>query len=477
MGLENKVKSALKWSVAGKLVTQVINWVITIFVMGLLTPDDYGLMASAMFLIGMLLLFHSFGLDTVLIQKKELTDELLSSAFGAILLFCGFLSLCVVLTAPLVADYFGDDRIILILRVLSVQLVITAFATVPRVLVVRKLDAKKRELIFFLRNVSIGACSIMMALNGYGVWSLVFANTLGLVVMAFLFQIWSPRKIWPSFNLKPLKDIYSFGIYVIFQEILIYIYQTVDVLILGRFVSMNVLGAFTAASQLASLPEQKFAMIVKEIVLSGFSKIKDQTELVRQSISKAIRILSISIFPVYFGISSVAPEIVTTLWQDKWAIMILPLQLLTLVFPLRILHSPINELLNALALPKIYLESLAILCVLLIISILIGANWGMIGVCYAWLIGYPIAFFITLSRSGKYTGITPLVFIKSIYRSLFVSILMYGSVYLARLEIGEYGFESYQSLAILVMVGIISYTIFSILFNRPAIREVLSFVR
>lgn len=477
MGLENKVKSALKWSVAGKLVTQVINWVITIFVMGLLTPDDYGLMASAMFLIGMLLLFHSFGLDTVLIQKKELTDELLSSAFGAILLFCGFLSLCVVLTAPLVADYFGDDRIILILRVLSVQLVITAFATVPRVLVVRKLDAKKRELIFFLRNVSIGACSIMMALYGYGVWSLVFANTLGLVVMAFLFQIWSPRKIWPSFNLKPLKDIYSFGIYVIFQEILIYIYQTVDVLILGRFVSMNVLGAFTAASQLASLPEQKFAMIVKEIVLSGFSKIKDQTELVRQSISKAIRILSISIFPVYFGISSVAPEIVTTLWQDKWAIMILPLQLLTLVFPLRILHSPINELLNALALPKIYLESLAILCVLLIISILIGANWGMIGVCYAWLIGYPIAFFITLSRSGKYTGITPLVFIKSIYRSLFVSILMYGSVYLARLEIGEYGFESYQSLAILVMVGIISYTIFSILFNRPAIREVLSFVR
>ncbi len=147
--------------------------------MGLLTPDDYGLMASAMFLIGMLLLFHSFGLDTVLIQKKELADELLSSAFGAILLFCSFLSLCVVLTPPLVADYFGDDRIILILRVLSVQLVITAFATVPRVLLVRQLDAKKRELIFFLRNVSIGACSIMMALNGYGVWALVFANTLG----------------------------------------------------------------------------------------------------------------------------------------------------------------------------------------------------------------------------------------------------------------------------------------------------------
>lgn len=111
MGLENQVKTALKWSVAGKFVTQIINWVITIFVMGLLTPDDYGLMASAMFLIGMLLLFHSFGLDTVLIQKKELSDELLGSAFGAILLFCGFLSFCVVITAPLVADYFGDDRI------------------------------------------------------------------------------------------------------------------------------------------------------------------------------------------------------------------------------------------------------------------------------------------------------------------------------------------------------------------------------
>ena len=108
--------------------------------MGLLTPDDYGLLASAMFLIGMLLLFHSFGLDTVLIQKKELSDKLLSSAFGAILLFCGFLSICVVLTAPLVALYFGDERIILILRVLSLQLVITAIATIPRVLIVRQMN-------------------------------------------------------------------------------------------------------------------------------------------------------------------------------------------------------------------------------------------------------------------------------------------------------------------------------------------------
>ena len=477
MGLENQVKTALKWSVAGKFVTQIINWVITIFVMGLLTPDDYGLMASAMFLIGMLLLFHSFGLDTVLIQKKELSDELLGSAFGAILLFCGFLSFCVVITAPLVADYFGDDRIVLILRVLSLQLVITAFATIPRVLVVRKLDAKKRELIYFLRNVSIGICSVLMALNGFGVWSLVYANTLGLIVMAFLFQLWSPRRVWPSFNLKPLKDIYSFGIFVIFQEILIYCYQTIDVLILGRFVPMNILGAYTAASQLASLPEQKFAMIVKEIVLSGFSKIKDQTELVRQSISKAIRILSISIFPVYFGISAVAPEIVTTLWEDKWLTMILPLQLLTLVFPLRILHSPINELLNALELPKIYLESLVILCILLTISILIGANWGMIGACYAWLIGYPIAFFITLSRSGKYTGITPVVFIQSTYKSFFVSLLMYASVYLVRLEITQYGWEPYQNLFILIFVGMISYVAFSGLFNRTTMKEILSFVR
>lgn len=477
MGLENKVKSALKWSVAGKLVTQVINWVITIFVMGLLTPDDYGLMASATFLIGMLMLFHSFGLDTVLIQKKELSDELLSSAFGAILLFCGFLSLCVILTAPWVASYFNDDRIILILRVLSLQLIIIGFATIPRVLVVRQLDAKKRELIFFLRNVSVGVCTITMALYGYGVWSLVYANTFGFTLMAFLFQLWSPIKVWPSFNFKPLKDIYSFGIYVIFQEILIYCYKTVDVLILGRFVSMSLLGAFTAASQLASLPEQKFSMIVKEIVLSGFSKIREQTELVRESISKAIRIISVSVFPIYFGISAVAPEIVITLWADKWVSMILPLQLLTLVFPLRILHSPINELLNALAMPKVYLESLMILCVLLTISILIGVNWGMTGVCYAWLIGYPIAFFITLTRSGKYTGITPIVFIKSIYRSFLASLLMYGSVYLARLEISELEFDSYQNLFILVFVGMISYVAFSLLINRPAMKEVLSFVR
>jgi hypothetical protein len=100
--------------------------------------------------------------------------------------------------------------------------------------------------------------------------------------------------------------------------------------------------------------------------------------------------------------------------------MILPLQLLTLVFPLRNFHSPINELLNALALPKIYLVSLVI---------------------------------------------------------LFVSLLIYGSVNLARLEIADLEFSSAQNLFILIFVGIVSYLVFSILFNRPTMKEVLSFVR
>ncbi|MDA9180346.1 polysaccharide biosynthesis C-terminal domain-containing protein [Emcibacteraceae bacterium] len=101
----------------------------------------------------------------------------------------------------------------------------------------------------------------------------------------------------------------------------------------------------------------------------------------------------------------------------------------------------------------------------------------MIGACYAWLIGYPIAFFITLSRSGKYTGITPLVFIQSTYKSFFVSLLMYASVYLVRLEITQYGWEPYQNLFILIFVGMISYVAFSGLFNRTTMKEILSFVR
>ena len=62
---------------------QIMNWVATIFVIRLLTPADYGLMAQAVIIIGLCSLVNEMGLGSALIQRKSVDANILRQVFGA----------------------------------------------------------------------------------------------------------------------------------------------------------------------------------------------------------------------------------------------------------------------------------------------------------------------------------------------------------------------------------------------------------
>jgi O-antigen/teichoic acid export membrane protein len=72
MEIRSKVMSALRWSAAARFLGQAVSWGITIMVIRLLSPADYGLMAMAMVLVSFLVLLNTLGLDAVLVQDKDI---------------------------------------------------------------------------------------------------------------------------------------------------------------------------------------------------------------------------------------------------------------------------------------------------------------------------------------------------------------------------------------------------------------------
>ena len=109
MNLKQKVMSGLRWTAGGKFLGQLITWGITIVIIRLLSPSDYGLMSLTSVFVGFLAMLSELGMGAAVVQQKILTRDTLKSLFGLLLLVSVIVYLSLIFAAPLIADFYEEE--------------------------------------------------------------------------------------------------------------------------------------------------------------------------------------------------------------------------------------------------------------------------------------------------------------------------------------------------------------------------------
>lgn len=176
----------------GRLAAQAITWGITLIVMRLLHPEDYGLLAMATVFLAFMLMLSEAGLAPALVQKQELSDTALQQIFAIIIIIN--LALCAILNllAPLIAEFFDDERLISIIRVLSLQFFTVIAITIPQALLYRELKFKQLSLIDFIAAIIGSLVTLILAYLNYGVWALIYGSLLVNVYKMIVFNVLTP---------------------------------------------------------------------------------------------------------------------------------------------------------------------------------------------------------------------------------------------------------------------------------------------
>lgn len=477
MGLKASVLSGLKWSAGGKFGTQLINWAFTILVIRLLQPDDYGLLALAAIFTSLCLLLNEMGLGAAIIQAKQLTNNLLRQAFGIILLLNGVLFISLFIAAPFIAELFSEPRLTDIIRFLALQFPIMAFYVIPNSCLTRDMDFKTISIVGIIADLLNGICTFTMAWFGFGVWSLVVGALVRVLTLCIGINIARPFLRWPSFNFRGFTDTAKYGGLISLHRILWYFYSQADVFIIGRILGSTILGFYSIAMQIASLPMQKIGSILSQVGLPAYSKIQEDSNIVANYSLKSSLAIGMVSFPVFFGISSIATVLVPVVLGDKWLMVILPLQLLSLVMPFRILSISLSPAVNGIGRPDINVKILAVACIIMPVSFLIGVQWGILGVSMAWIIAYSLWFTYMLTKVLPVLGLTMKRFFRVILSPLLFSIIMYGAVYLVRLFLEESELNQILFLIILSVTGALTYSGCMLLFRRDMCFDVINMFR
>ena len=473
--LKQKVLSGLRWRAGLRFFGQLITWSITIFVMRLLSPQDYGLMEMAAVLIAFLTMVNELGLGAALIQKKDIDECIMRQIFGLLLIINASLFFLSLWAAPLAADFFKEQRLIPVIRLLSVQFVVASFVIIPQSLIDREMLFKEKSIVEMISAVAGSLTTLPLALSGWGVWSLVWGSlTLSLFRTVGL-NLVRPYLKLPYFSFKGIGQAISFGGYVTIARILRFFYSQADIIIVGKFLGRQLLGFYSVAMTLASLPMEKVSGIVNQVAFSAFASIQADTQKVSSHFLKSVRIMSLLAFPVLWGISSIAPEFVNLLLGKKWSMAIVPLQILSLVIPVRMVSKLMSPALLGIGRADTNFFNVITASLALPLGFLIGCHWGIIGVSIAWGTIFPIVFIFNLSRTVRILKIAVRDVIREMVIPVVAAIAMYISVSIIKLFIPE--FDYMVSLTLSVVVGVVIYGATVITLDRDGCLEVFGMMR
>lgn len=468
MNFRSQIVRGFGWTAGSRLLSQVLTWGVTIVVMRILSPGDYGLLAMASVLVTFLSLFAEMGIGGAIVQARNVDLKTMRSVFGLVVLVNFALFILTALLAPLVSSFYGEEQMTLICQVGAIQFLLGALGVMPDAQLQRKLEFKWRSILDLTAVMIQSATTLLLALNGFGVWALVLSSLAGALWRVVGLNVLAPFLHWPSFEFSGLSKFFSFGGYVVMARFLGNISNQADTVIGGRVLGQEQIGYYSVGMDLASLPMQRVAAIMNTVAFPAVAAIQDEQGRIAGYLVRGMKLLNLLTFPVFWGLASVAPELVRLLLGNKWESAIVPLQLLALVVPVRMIWQIMPPILLGMGKAKLVALNHVVLLIGMISAFSVGVQYGVVGLSAAWVLMFPVVFMINFKTWLTVLNLRVRDFIGTVKTPAIAAAGMSACIASARLL--DFGGNLYAFVA-LIAVGALSYLTLVWILDRDAVQQ------
>ena len=454
MTLQNKTFSAVRWTTTAAIFKGLLQFAQLSVLARLLAPEDFGLMAMVMVVLGFATLFADLGLNSAYIQKQKVTQTQRSSLFWLNLGMSVLLMLLVMLLSPLLAQFFGDERLIPLLLLSTCIFVIAALGQQIRASAEKTLMFKPLALTEISAALLGFITAVSCAVAGLGVYALVYgaiANALFSSLFAWIFiaKGWYPQL---HFNLNEIKSFFGFGGAVVANGIVNQFNMSMDLLIGGRLLGATQLGLFSVPRNLILQIQFLINPVITRVGFPLIAQIQHDIPRVRSIYLQTINLTASVNAPIYLGLAFFTPEIVQVMLGENWSGSVELLRILAIWGLFRSLGNPVGSLLLGMGRADLSLKWNIGMLFLVLPVLWLGSQWGVIGMAWSMLC-FQVAVFIP----GWYILVRPLCeasfyeYSKQFMIPLFIS--------LVAASIGYIGVSMFESNWTRLIIGISIFTL------------------
>lgn len=332
---KNEVVKSLFWKLLERGGTQGVQFIIQIVLARLLVPSDFGVIAIVTVFILLAEVFVNNGLNTALIQRKDIREVDYSSVFYTSLLIACILYGIMYISSPQIARYFNMEELNSLIRVLSLVLFFDVFYSIQYAIISKKMEFKKLFFGTFIASLLSGGISIYLAYVGYGIWALVIQQLLNKIFTTIIFMFlvkWMPKF---QFSINRIKLLFAFGSKILFSTLLDTLFNDIRSLIIGRLYPPQALGYYNRGKQFPSVIVNNINGSIQAVMLPTLSVHQDNIKNIKRITRRSIITSAFFIFPLMFLLIIVAEPIIVLLLTETWLESTFFLQVFALTYMLR----------------------------------------------------------------------------------------------------------------------------------------------
>ena len=467
------------WTGGGQVIRQVTGILATIILARTLLPEDFGLLGMAMVFVGFSQLFSDFGIGSAIVQKSEVNQLELASSFWANTLVGLVIALLLVACAPLIAEFYGNERISPVLMVLAFSLLLSALTTVPRAILYRTMEFPAVAKAQVGGSLCGAATAILMALNGYGVWSLVAQPIVGNLVNLII--SWRLSRWLPSMTYAwhSIRDLVHFSGGVLGSSIITYATRNLDDLLIGKFLGSTPLGYYSFAYKLMLFPISQVSSVIVKVMFPTLSNLKDDLPRFRHVYLKSIGAISFITFPMMFGLFAVAEEFVLLVLGDKWLPMLPVLKILCFVGMFQSVGTTVGTLYLATAKTGLLFRVSMWSGLVIILSFFAGLPWGIVGVTGSYAVANMLLFYFSHVIAYRQVGLRIVELHAVLVRTLTSALIMFAAIKLFQSLASAWmpDLNTTMHLGLAITVGCLAYVVAVFIVNREQVNELHGTVR
>lgn len=469
--LRLRLISGVKWATVVRITSQAFSWIVTLAMVRLLSPHDYGLNAMIEVPIELLFLFSTLGIDAAIIRFGIKDSEQLASSFGYLLMLNVIFFIALLILADSIAEYFKEPRLTALIQVTSLVFVLVPFRTIPNALLDMALDFKLKSQVEFAASIISSITALMLALLGAGVWALVSVLLLGALLKAALLAYYRPWLVRPSLRIAPLRSLLMYGVIIMTGGAVGVIAGRALTILAGPHIGAEVLGFFAVASVFSMLPMSKVMPIVQQTMFPVIAQLSGRTELTKKYVLKSLELAALIIFPISVGMVCLSDHVVSVIFGEKWVAISSPLAVLAAMTPVRLVNQIIYAPLNAVGQAKVVTMIQTINLVVLAGGALSAASYGVMGL--VWLTGFSVLVTTAVSMSAGHRvfGISLVDLADAVMPALSASLIMAIALLVAVQEFSA--LHGVIKLIFEVFCGILVYALSAWLFFRSKIQQII----
>lgn len=462
--LKDKTVRGVAWSGVDNVLQYSVSFIVSIVLARLLTPDDYGLIGIITIITSVCTALINGGFATALIRKKDCNEVDYNTAFIVNFGISLLLYAIVFLSAPLIANFFRREELVLLTQVSSLGLIIGALAIVQQTRLTKQIDFKTQTKITFIASIASGIIGIVMALMGCGVWALI-AQSLSLhsirTTLLWVYNKWMPSLI---FSRGSFNDLFGFGWKMMLSEVLNTVWKELYQVVVGKFYSPATLGQYTRAKGFSQLFSSNLTNVVQRVTYPVLSDIQDDDVRMIAAYRKIIKTTMFITAIGMFFLAGISEPLLYCLIGPQWHEASVYLPLICIGGSLYPLHAINLNMLQVQGRSDLFLGLEIIKKIIGLGPLFIGAFVGIMPMLYTNLLTGVVSFFLNSYYTGKKLGYSSWMQIKDVAPS-------YGLAAIIALSVWFFKYLPISNWIILPTQIVVAITVFFAVCNLTRMSE------